>query len=160
MRKPSYADLEVRYRNAESALGLCQVALQCVHHETAHAYAKYGSPHGKYEYAIYRADAPHGGILLVTFSRFGQKPHTRPYYWEEYLQSVSGFSGDRAVVGKLREQLFDRERREKAKEPTKGDENRCPSCHTGKLRPPVLDNNLWICDECSWTVERTGGEPR
>lgn len=114
MRKPSYAELDVRYRNAESALALCQVALQCVHHETAQAYARHGrTKAGKYEYAVYRADAPHGGIVLVTFSRFGQKPHTAPYYWEEYQRTAGGLSvtsGELGAVHSLRRQLWDQGR--------------------------------------------------
>lgn len=93
MKKPNYATLSTQHANAQRELSLNQLALSCVMHDSPEATIKHvkedlGDGYvgdGRYDYALYRTGACHGGVLIVTF-RYGtkQRPSTTAHYWDDF----------------------------------------------------------------------------
>jgi len=91
-RTETKAELKARADRASSEAWLAAHALHYVLHETPDATASWpeATDTGRYEATLYAATAPHGGIVLVTFHYPGQRPHTAPYYLENWHANVMG----------------------------------------------------------------------
>ena len=93
----SYKNLQLAYDSIDRDLTLTRIGLQCVLHEQLNAgvtvYEDEGKPHipgcASYRYRLYRAAAPHGGILLITFRCHGQSPSTTAHYYEDFRHMPS-----------------------------------------------------------------------
>lgn len=93
MRRPSYDTLRVRAEQQQHELWLTQIALTCVQNETPDATETAREDFGReaiigvvsrYRFDLYRAQAAHGGILVITFMLKGQSNSTTAHYFEEY----------------------------------------------------------------------------
>jgi len=86
MRKPSYATLESQATQLQHELWLTQIALQCMQNEQPDASETMREDSGpaQYRFDLYRAQAAHGGILVITFRLKGQSNSTTVHYFEEY----------------------------------------------------------------------------